>query len=117
MRNAGVPVVAHGERFAPHTPDSEWLTVAGQEHWIVLTRDKNIRRKPDEIEALRQGNVIAFVLASGNATAADTAELVTRVLRRLHRTAVGAKRPALFTVSSTGMIRSLPIRTLRKSSR
>lgn len=110
-------MVAHGDRFAPHTPDSEWLAVAGQQHWVVLTRDKNIRRKPDEIEALRQGNVIAFILAAGNATAADTAELVIRALRRIHRTAIGARRPALFTVSSAGVVRPIKIRRSRKSSR
>lgn len=50
-------------------PDDEWLERCADEGWIVLTKDKRIRRRPAEIEALRIHSVRAFVLASGNLTA------------------------------------------------
>jgi hypothetical protein len=65
LRHADVPFIAHHERFADNLPDEDWLEIAGTEGWIVITRDKNIRRKPNEIQAYRDNNVIAFVLASG----------------------------------------------------
>lgn len=47
----------------------EWLETAGKQGWIVLTRDKNIRRKPNELRAFRDYKVIGFVLTSGDASA------------------------------------------------
>lgn len=43
---AAIAHVAHHEQFNPDAPDEDWLTVAGCEGWIVLTRDKMIRRRP-----------------------------------------------------------------------
>lgn len=73
---AGIPFIAHHQRFAPVCPDEEWMQVAGSEGWVVLTRDQAIRRKPNELKAFRAAKLILFALASGNASAADTARLV-----------------------------------------
>ncbi|KAB2318673.1 hypothetical protein F8A86_09880 [Betaproteobacteria bacterium SCN1] len=74
----GAPYIAHHQRFAPDAPDEAWLEVAGREGWIVITRDKHIRRRPAELDAFRTHQVTVFVFAGGNASAAETAELVTR---------------------------------------
>ena len=79
LEAAGIPFVAHHDRFAPACPDEEWLEKAGRERWLVITRDKGIRRKPNEIAAFRDHGVIVFVLASGNASAEDTARLISRI--------------------------------------
>lgn len=39
LLGAGIRFVAHHQHFAPDTPDTEWLGVAGREGWLVLTRD------------------------------------------------------------------------------
>jgi hypothetical protein len=99
-----IPFIPHHDRFAPACPDEEWLEVAGKEGWIVLTRDKNIRRKPNELRAFREHGVIAFVLTGGDATAADTAVLVTALYPRMLRKLKGAKPPAMFTLTMAGSI-------------
>lgn len=104
LRDAGIPFIAHHERFSDDIPDEDWLGVAGTEGWIVITRDKNIRRKPNEIKAYRDNNVIAFVLASGNATAEDTARLVVALHPRILRKARTIKPPAMFSVALAGGI-------------
>jgi hypothetical protein len=40
---AGVAAITHDSVFAQDTPDEEWLTRAGREGWVVLTKDKLIR--------------------------------------------------------------------------
>lgn len=82
LTELGIPFIPHHDCFAPACPDEDWLEVAGKKGWIVLTRDKNIRRKPNELRAFREHGVIAFVLTGGDATAADTQYWSQRYIRR-----------------------------------
>lgn len=104
LRNAGIPFIAHRERFADNLPDEDWLAIAGTEGWIVITRDKNIRRKPNEIKAYRDNKVIVFVLASGNASAEITARLVVELYPKILRKAKSSTPPAMFSVTLSGGI-------------
>ena len=104
LKQANIPFIAHQERFAPACPDTEWLAVAGREGWIVLTRDQAIRRKANELQAFRDAKVIMFALASGNATAEDTARLVVEMYPGILRKARDATPPAMFSVTLAGGI-------------
>lgn len=104
LKAADIPHIAHRERFADDCPDEEWLTVAGREGWIVLTRDQAIRRKPNELKAFREAKLIMFALASGNASAENTARLVVELYPRILRKAHAVKPPAMFSVTLAGGI-------------
>ena len=104
LTNIGAHFIPHHEKFEPACPDETWLEVAGKQGWVVLTRDKNIRRKPNELRAFREHGVIGFVLTSGDASAADTAALVTAVYPKLIRKAKGTKPPAMFSITPAGAI-------------
>lgn len=104
----GANYIAHRECFTHDAPDEEWLAAAGKESWIVLTRDKHIRRRPAELDAFREHRVIVFVLAAGNASAAETAELVTRFYDKIQRFAAQAKPPVMYSVTRSGI--SKPIK-------
>ena len=99
LNAAGIPYIAHHQKFPPACPDDEWLTAAGKENWIIVTRDQNIRRKANELKAFRDAGLIVFALASGNASAADTAELVVALYGKFLKLAHSTKRPAMFSVS------------------
>ena len=103
----GAPYIAHHQRFAPDAPDEEWLEVAGREGWIVITRDKHIRRRPAELDAFRTHQVTVFVLADGNASAAETAELVTRLYGKIIKLAHQAKPPVMYSVTRSGIGKSI----------
>ena len=45
--------------------DSEWLPIVGADGLVVLTRDKRIRRRPIERQALLDHGVRACFLTSG----------------------------------------------------
>lgn len=104
----GANYIAHHQRFAPDAPDEEWLAVAGREAWIVLTRDKHIRRRPTELEAFREHKVIVFVLAGGNDSAAETADLITRLYGKIQKLATQATPPVMYSVTRSGV--SKPIK-------
>lgn len=84
--------VAHVQRdtFGTGTRDVEWLPEVGARRWVLITKDKQIRRREIELRALRQAGVRAFVLTAGGLTGQDQARVLrdalpamTRLLRRL----------------------------------
>ena len=95
LREAGIPIVAHRERFADDTPDPDWLAEVGRQGWAVLTRDQRIRHRPNELRAVREARLHVFALTSGNLTAAATAEIVIAAWPAIARAAADNDPPML----------------------
>lgn len=71
-------------------PDTVWLQRAGQESWVVLTKDDAIRRRPLELQALTAHGVRAFCLTNANLTGEQQRQrFVVNVNRMVQR----ARRP------------------------
>lgn len=107
LRAAGIPFVAHRDVFADATPDAVWLAEVGRRGWIVMTRDQNIRRRPNELAAVREARIHLFALTSGNLSAADTAALVVRAWPAIRRAVADHSPPALWSVTRRGEVRRL----------
>jgi len=105
LRAAGIPFVAHRDHFAPDTPDVEWIAEVGRRGWLVVTRDQQIRRRPNELAAVRAAGLHLFALTSGNLSAADTAALVVRAWPRMKTAAATTSAPALWSVTRAGEVR------------
>ncbi len=83
--------MAHDDRFAQDTLDSDWLVEAGRKRWVVLTKDKNVRRNELERIAIVNARVACFMLGRGDATAATMGRVfveglpvIRKALRRFH---------------------------------
>lgn len=84
LRDAGVEVVAHDDRFPQNTLDEEWLPRAGREGWVVLTRDKQIRWRANQRDLVMEHRV-ALLALSGTGRTADLATLVVENLAAVER--------------------------------
>lgn len=73
----------------------------------MLTRDQNIRRKPNELAALREAGVILFALTSGNLSARETADIVVSAWPKIRALAAQTTPPAIFSMSRGGSIRRI----------
>jgi hypothetical protein len=113
MRAMGAQVQNAGDAFPFKTADEEWLAACGERQWFVLTRDKYIRRRVLEREALQHHEVGAFAFTSGQATASETADSVTRVLLKMANIAVSEPRPFLYTFGLNTPLVRVPSRLLR----
>src|SRR5262249_38752192 len=113
MRAMGARVEHAGLAFPRRTPDEEWLAVCGERRWVVLTRDKHIRRRVLEREALRIHGVGAFAFTGGQATGTETAEIRQRLLLKMVNIAISEPRPFLYTFGSTTPLLRIPPRLLR----
>jgi len=75
LHQAGIRFVAHRALFADDTPHVDWIAEVGRRGLIVLTRDQEIRRRPNELAAVRAARIHLFALTSGNLSADETAAL------------------------------------------
>ena len=94
LRAAGLTVHSmadvYGEKRAQRLPDDIWLPDAGKNHWIVLTKDGAIRRRPAERDALTEAAVRVFCLTNSNLRGAEQAE---RFVSNRHRILRQARKP------------------------
>lgn len=107
---AGIPFVAHRSLFAPDAADVDWIAEVGRRGWVVLTRDQNIGRRPNEVAAVREAGIHLFALTSGNLSAAETAQLVVRAWPAIQRAVAANTPPALWSVTRGADVRRRPMR-------
>jgi hypothetical protein len=67
LRSAGYVVHLIADHYpddASDVPDEEWIAEGCSNGWVLLTKDKRIRYRAEELEALQEGHL--FCLVSGN---------------------------------------------------
>src|SRR4029450_10024641 len=63
----------------------EWITEGCSNGWVLLTKDKRIRYRAEELEALQEGHL--FCLVSGNLDIAQMTQAFLDALPRIERAA------------------------------
>ena len=68
IRLVGRDIRYHDEEFAAQdTPDTDIIPNVARNGWVMLTRDKKIRRRPAEVAAIRMARAKCVVLAQRSA--------------------------------------------------
>lgn len=105
LRRVGANVVVHDDRFPQDAKDEEWLQEAGRLHWVVLTKDREIKRRKLELDALLTGGVRTFALTRRNLSGDEMAEVFAKALPKMLRLLSSKQGPFIATVSRTGEIK------------
>jgi hypothetical protein len=111
LRTSGLQVLSmadvYGEKAAQLLADEVWLRDAGENHWVVLTKDDAIRRRPAERDALTEAEVRVFCLTNRNMRAAAQTE---RFVANRHRIVRQARKPGpyIYAVYEAGLRRLWP---------
>jgi PIN like domain len=93
----------------PGAKDAEWLPTAGRHGWVVLMRDKRVRSRPGERQALVKSNVRAFVLTTaGNYTRWQTLDLLVRRWADIEEIVATDEPPYIYAVRQQGL-RRIPL--------
>lgn len=99
----------YGEKSGPGQllADEVWLRDAGENNWIVLTKDDAIHRRPAERDALTEAAVRVFCLTNRNMRGAEQTE---RFVSNRHRILRQARRPGpyIYGVYAEGLRRLWP---------
>jgi predicted nuclease of predicted toxin-antitoxin system len=97
-------VQIHDDHFRQETPDEEWLREVGQRHWIVLTKDTQIRYRAHERAVLMQAGVRAFVLVAKNLSGREMAEVFVKALPAIRRFLANHQPPFIAKVTQSNAI-------------
>jgi hypothetical protein len=96
--------------------DVEWLPAIGERGWILLTKDKDIRRRPLEIEAILNAGVRAFVLTATELRREEQSEILLKAMPKIQRI---CRRPGpfIYNITRMGYFSEISNRVLRGRSR
>ena len=109
---AGYDVRPWYEHFAGRD-DAEWLPAIGERAWVLLTKDKDIRRRPLEIEAILNARVRAFVLTATQLRREEQAAIFLRAMPKIHRIC-RRTGPFIFNITRMGHFAELSKRVLNR---
>jgi hypothetical protein len=100
---AGARVERHDDHFAQNALDEEWIPKVTRRGWVILTKDKNIRRTRGEREAVLLAAARVFTLSSGNMRGEAMAALFVSRLADMEKLALNHPPPFVAVVSPTGI--------------
>jgi PIN like domain len=104
LRAAHLNVEVHADHFADDAPDSSWLIECGRQDWVVLAKDKNIKRNPLERQALFNAGIAAFFLTNANLTGEASAQAIIKGLTKIANLLTGEKRPFIARILPDGNV-------------
>ncbi len=111
LRETGWALRTHHEVYADRdeqVPDVEWLELCGRDGLPVLTKDRRLRYRPAEIQAIRQFSVRAFVLTAGSLRAREQATRFDRSRQRIEE-ACDEAGPLIYAVHVARIVRIFPV--------
>ncbi len=109
LRYSGVEVEIHDDHLPINAPEEHWIELVGQRNWIAITKDKNIRYRTAEIEAIRKYNARVIVIRAKNATGSEIAEVILKSMKRITRFAKKTKPPFIAGIDRSGRVKSYHI--------
>ena len=77
-------------------------------------KDKGVRKRPNEFDALKNANVRAFVLLAGNASAQQGTDAVLAALPRIRRIVDRYEAPFVYGITAGGDVKEIE-KSLRPS--
>lgn len=104
LRARGLSVEVHADHFAHDTDDPTWITEVGRRKWIIVTKDKNIRKRYVEIVALLKAGVPSFVLTSGETTGQENAAAILKASDQMLKCAKSVSTPFVALISPSGAV-------------
>ena len=117
LRAAGAHVEVHHEHFQPGAADAEWLPFVGERKWILLTKDRHIRRRELEIQAIVNARVRAFVLTAADLTGSEQAVVFVRALPKINRMTAASRGPLIGSIGPGGGVSLLRLPRSRFTKR
>jgi hypothetical protein len=96
------------DEFPHNTPDIVWLPEIGARGWLVILRDKRVRTRPGERQAIIDGNVGCFSLTQKQPLNRwQYLKLLALTLDEMERVFAATPRPFLYGVGRLGALRRL----------
>ncbi|AHY45618.1 Hypothetical Protein RradSPS_0335 [Rubrobacter radiotolerans] len=103
IKKARSKTVWIGDVFPLDTKDTVWLAEAGRQGWLVITRDKKIRKRPGERRVITESGAGCFVLVyREDLKKSEIAEMILSFLEEMESLFERTPRPFIYTVTKNG---------------
>ena len=97
-----IAVHIHDDHFAPDEKDHVWLPQVAVRGWVILTKDKDIRHRKTELDAVLANDAYLLTFSQGDYTAREMAEAFRLALPKIRRSVAGFFPPFVARISKTG---------------
>jgi len=104
LRKIGLNVEVHADHFEHDAPDTLWLEKCGEKGWIVLAKDKAIRKNPLERQAILTHGLAAFFLLKTNATGEENAKAIIEAIQKIVGILENQRRPFIARIHPDGKV-------------
>jgi predicted nuclease of predicted toxin-antitoxin system len=104
LRQAGLEVEVHDDHFPPDAKDQEWLSEVGVRGWVVLTKDKRIKHRLLEMNAVLSARARVFTLTAGDLQGQEMASIFLRALPKIQRYIAANAAPFIARVTKSGSV-------------
>jgi hypothetical protein len=91
--------------------DVDFLPIIGERQWVLVTKDKNLRRNQLEVHAILNADVRAFVITATGLNHEQISDLVLRAVPKILRIC-RQRGPFVFNITATGKMSQISRRTL-----
>ena len=102
-------VEVHDDHLPQDAPDEEWIALVGRMGWVAITKDRDIRYRNAELQAIRRHSARVIVIRMKNATGPDNAALLVKGRRRIARFAAKTPPPFVAGLYGSGTIKAYEI--------
>ena len=109
LRTEGMAVEVHDDHLPQDAPDEDWIALVGHRGWVAITKDRNIRYRASELEAIRRHTARVIVIRMKNATGPEIAELLLKGRRRIARFAAKTPPPFVAGIYGSGTVKAYEI--------
>ncbi len=109
LRVEKITVEVHDDHLPPDAPDEEWIALVGRQDWVAITKDRNIRYRAAELDAIQRHAARVIVVRMKNATGPDIAALLLRARRRIARFVATTDPPFVAGIFGNGTIKAYEI--------
>jgi predicted nuclease of predicted toxin-antitoxin system len=93
--------------FPPNTKDEDWLEYIGKKGMILITQDKQIKKRAAELRAFKKYKVGAFILGGKNPEIWQIVKQVINKWLEIKNLASKTRLPFMFKVPLRGKITQL----------
>lgn len=104
QKRTGAQVKKHAEAFPCGGADQDWIPQAARRGWVLISKDKRIRKRPIELQALIQAKARFFYLRYGDLTKQESADAFITAYPKMLRILENTAPPFIARVSPSGAV-------------
>ena len=94
----------HDDHYPQDAVDTKWLPEVARRGWIILTKDKDIRHRKLELNAVLDNNAYVITFGAGDWNADEMAYALKKALSKLRRNVARYYPPFLAQIGRAGNV-------------